>query len=134
MLRLLLLGPVTGGVVGLASTSAAVLAWLVFGQPDFYFRSWSGVVAQYLMLTIGGAGAGMFYGLGLLTYERLSGCRVQLALLIPVLFASMFAISGMYTAHEFQNHLIDWVAAPEFGVALFGFVLSIATSKRNTIG
>ena len=49
-LRLFVLGPLTGAAVAFAQTTAAMLCWVSWGEPDFYFRGWSGVQVDYLLL------------------------------------------------------------------------------------
>ena len=59
--RFLLLGPLTGVLVGYAQVTVAVIVWVLHGEPDFYFRGGEGVVPTYLTLMIGGGIVGVAY-------------------------------------------------------------------------
>jgi hypothetical protein len=129
ILRFLLLGPFTGAMVGFAQASATALGWMFYGQPDFYFRGWEEVDFMFLLLTIYGGFVGIVYGLGLWTFERLTGRQIRLLIVIPLLLVLAFAAAAIIAAIEFRRKSI-WLLAPESIAIVLGLVLSIATSRR----
>jgi hypothetical protein len=129
ILRFLLLGPCTGAMIGFAQTSAAVLCWIAYGQPDFYFRGWDGVDLTYLGSIVGGGFIGIAYGLGLWTFEHLTGRRIRSLIVIPLLLVLAFAAAASIAAIEFRRQSI-WFLPPESIAIVLGVVLSIATSRR----
>ena len=68
-IRLFFIGPFTGMCVACAQTIAALICWVRHGEPDFYFRGWSGVQLDFFTLTVGGAIVGFAYGVVLMVLE-----------------------------------------------------------------
>ena len=130
IMRLFLLGPVTGGLVGFAQTSAAVLWWVHYGEPDFYFRGWSGVDMDYMLSTIGGGIVGVGYAVLIWGFERLTARHIRLLLVIPATVAIGFLAAALIATTEFQRRAIGPVFAPE-GIAIAaGLLICVATSRR----
>jgi len=134
VLRFLLLGPITGILVGYAQVTVAVVFWVYYGQPDFYFRGRPGVEMSYLLSMIGGGFVGIIYGSVLLLLEHLTRRRIQplIALALVIVLAS--GIAAVITAVEFQKHEIGWIFAQYYSAVVFGFVASFASSTRDEIG
>jgi hypothetical protein len=117
------MGPLTGIAVGLAQTTAALLCWLWHGQPDFYFRGWSGVQVEYQINVVAGAFAGLGYGVVLSGFELLTRKRVRLWLTVPIVIAFGFIIAAVVLENQFRRQTIDAVLMPQ--------ILSIASAKRD---
>jgi hypothetical protein len=83
-LRFALLGPATGAALGFIDATAAVLVWVLRGQPDFLFRGWNGVFVDYMVTMLGGAVVGIPYGGAVLLFERLSDRRRRLHVVLPI--------------------------------------------------
>jgi len=130
LLHLFLLGPFTGAVIGFVQTSAAVLIWVFHGQPDFYFRGWSGVDAHYLLLIIGGGFLGVGYGVLLWAFERFSHCRIRLVLTIPLVTAIAFAVAAVIAEHEFRQLKIGLFCLPQLIAVALGLLTSVLLSRK----
>ena len=91
----LLLGPVTGALVGYAQETVAVVFWVLHGTPDFYYRGGSGVFVGYLTNTIGGSIVGVAYGAVLCGLENLTNRRIQPILSLGILLP-LASIAGAF--------------------------------------
>ena len=130
-LRFLVLGPVTGAVIGFVQTTAAALVWILYGQPEFFFRGWNGVMFHYMTFTVGGSMVGVVYGVILLTFERVTGQEIRLRIVIPWLACLAFGVALAIVVYEFeQGKLIRFYLAREVGAIAMGLLLSVMNSRR----
>jgi hypothetical protein len=104
---------------------------MYYRQPDFYFRGWQDVQMDYVLKTIGGSNVGVAYGLVLCLFERLSGRRIRLAVVIPVLVVLAFVVAGIIAAMAFGRRELGMGLAAELIAVGVGLVLSVGVSRRG---
>jgi 4-amino-4-deoxy-L-arabinose transferase-like glycosyltransferase len=127
--RIAALGPLTGGVIGIAQATAPLLCWLSAGQPDFYFRGWGGVDLDYFTLIIGGVIVGVPYGLLLWGIERFTRRQIRMFLAVPIVVLLSFLVSLSFAVIEFRQMKLRSFVAPECIAVLLGLLLSVITSR-----
>lgn len=124
----------TGMIVGFAHVSVAVVQWVNHGQSsDFYFRSWESVVINYLMMMIGGAMAGMPFGLVLVWWENRFARRIRPVLSISLLILVVIGAQWLVTTIEFKNQKL-WNSGFGFVILSYlvvGRLLAPSCSHRN---
>lgn len=133
LLRIFLLGPMTGALVGLVQATAELLCWLSLGQPDFFFRGWDGVRVTYFTEAIGGWMVGVPYGFVLFLFEQQGRRRMRPFVVIPIVLSLAFVIRAAFDESWFQRQEIDWILAPEFLVMVGGLLVSVLTSRRDDL-
>jgi len=126
----LLLGPITGVLVGYAQVTVAVIVWVLYGEPDFYFRGGQGVIFTYLDFTIGGGIVGVAYGVLLMGLEHLTGRRIRPIIALGLILVMASIIAAVFITKEFHDRSIVWVFAPQVCAVALGLLVSMAVSKR----
>jgi hypothetical protein len=128
ILRFVLLGPITGALVGYAQVTVAVMIWKLHGTPDFYFRGGQGVVLAYLAFTIGGGMVGVAYGGLLSLFERYNRRRIQPLISLGLVLIAASISAAIIVGAEFQQRKIEWIFAPQFSALVLGLLASLASS------
>jgi len=131
--RFLVLGPVTGALVGYAQVTVAAAFWLHYGEPDFYFRGASGVSVSYLLVTIGGIAAGLVYGGILLMFEHFTRRRIRPLVSLGLVLITASGISAGVVAVEFQQRKMRWPFLEQSSAVAVGLLISMASSTRRKI-
>ncbi len=131
VLRVFALGPLTGGGVGFAQATAALMVCRFHGMDYFYLHT--SAIALYFVLIVGGAAIGIPYGGILWAYEWLSGRRIQLIIAIPLLVLVACAAETVITTIHIRHPLpFEWVFFMPKAIAIaFGLLLSLATAQRD---
>jgi hypothetical protein len=128
--RFLLLGPLTGVLVGYAQVTVAVIVWVLHGEPGFYFRGGQGVILTYLGFTIGGGIVGVAYGALLMGLECLTHRRIRPIIALGLILAMASIIAAVFITKAFHDRTIVWVFAPQVCAVVLGILVSMAVSKR----
>lgn len=131
--RFLFLGPITGALVGYAQVTVAAAIWLHYGEPNFYFRSASGVSITYLLFVLGGIGVGLPYGGILFMFEHFSRRRIQPLISLGLVLIVASGISAGVVAVEFQEREIRWPFLEQSSAVAVGLLVSIVASTRRKI-
>jgi hypothetical protein len=131
LLRLFLIGPCTGALVGFAQNSALLLCWLFHGQPDFFYRGWSGVRLEFLSLTLSGATIGVPYGFGLWAFERLTCRKIRVNSAISLTVVLAFLEAALFAQWEFRHSAIKFEFLPHCTAVVTGWVLSMVASRKT---
>lgn len=131
LIRFFIMGPCTGAAVGFAQNTAVLLCWLFHGEPDFFYRGWSGVKLDYVILSIGGGMVGVAYGLALWAFERLTGRRIRSNLAIPLTILLAFVEAGLFAELEFRRGTIEFALLPQCAAIATGSALSVIASRAG---
>jgi len=102
LLRFLLLGPTAGAFAATSNTCGALIVWVLFGEPDFYFRGWNSVPLSFILGSIIGARTGIIYGLLLTTFEILTRRTVRISWLLVNLAMISFLASVLVAYIEIK--------------------------------
>lgn len=129
--RFLILGPVTGALIGYAQVTVAAAFWMHYGQPDFYFRGASGVSVSYLLVTMGSIGVGLVYGGILMIFEHFTRRRIQPLISLGLVLIVASGISAGVVAVEFQQRKLRWPFVEQSSSVALGLLVSIASSTRR---
>ena len=130
MVRFLIIGPITGVLVGYAQVTVAVIVWVLHGEPDFYFRG-GDVVSEYLIFMVGGGAVGVVYGAVLLGLENLTHRRIQPMIALGLVLVEASCSAAVVIAWEFNERMICWSLELPVGAVAFGLLATMAVSRRN---
>ncbi|MDP9175539.1 MAG: hypothetical protein M3O30_16985 [Planctomycetota bacterium] len=129
LLKFLLLGPFTGGAVGLVHSLAVILIWMLYGKPD-HFHGWNGLEFLSVVTIIAGTIVGLPYGLALVVFEKFTDRRIRSLYIIPLVVIVSFAISVVGACIEFRwGEPFNFLLSPVIAV-VFGLLISVATSRK----
>ncbi len=124
-IRFLILDPITGALIGILHALVGAVIWMLSGQPDFYFRGFSGVQVYSLAESIGGFAVGIPYGFLLMFLERVSSRKLELSrfLFRILLIAGVFFT--VITIYQFIRREILSPFYPCFTVAALAIMIAM---------
>lgn len=133
ILRYALLGPVAGAIIGAIDTATALCFWLFHGQPDFYFRGWSGVRMTLPALTVGGAMAGVAFAVMLYLTERLLRRTAPMRLLLIAMAAVAVVTFLIVDCLRFRDMELWGGFWPETWVAVASYFCALLLAHRRPV-
>jgi hypothetical protein len=130
--RLWVIGPVAGTLAGVIDTLAALLWWVHFDQPDFYFRGWDGVEFTLQMNAFAGGVVGVVLAIALGLFEWLSRRRVSVGrqMAATVVLSTLVFLPIHYL--EIRDHQLWSIPGAEFSVAGLCLVSAMMLSHKTS--
>ena len=138
MLRFLLLGPIVGAVAAASITCGAFIVWVMFKEPDFYFRGWFEVPYTFILGCLTGFFTGIIYGVLLITFEVITHRTVRVLWFVSTLVLITFMASILVAYIEIKAFVEVGTLRqiPAWWVVLLNIVICCVfgplLSKRNT--
>ena len=127
IMRAVLLGPVTGAMVGFAQAASAVILCRLNPKCYFYFHG-SGIIL-FTLLVVGGTMAGIPYGAVMYSYERFARRRVCSGVVVPsLLLIACAAEVAVLLLHPSPSEWLYFM--PQVGAVLFGLGLPTIAYRR----
>ncbi|MDP9175538.1 MAG: hypothetical protein M3O30_16980 [Planctomycetota bacterium] len=133
LLRVFLMGPFTGALIGLVQTLAVVLCWVDHGEPYYYFQEWSWVYIRFFAIALAGAIVGVPYGFTLCNFEQTHHRRLYLPFAIPLVVTFAFAVAVLIVTIEFQiGRPFGFILLPQFIAIVVSWLISVTIAKRES--
>lgn len=126
--RFVLLGPVSGAMAELMSVAVALCNWVYFGEPDLYFRGWSGMEQVFMVHALMGGLFGLFLACAIVVFEHRSNRRVRVGM--QLVWMATISIIGFGIISHFEIRL-RWLApvfSPDGIVFTTGLLVAILSS------
>ena len=133
-LRYALIGPVAGAMIGVVDALTALCFWVAHGQPDFYFRGWSGVKLSLLLCTVGGGMVGAPFAAAVYFAERLRRRSVPTGRFMVLMFVIAASTCATFDYFEFRQRELWAGLWPEAVVVGLSFLSALILSRASRGG
>jgi len=97
---------VSGALASAVHTAVAVVVWVQYREPDFYFRGWGSVDATLMVGMIMGITRGILLGMALVLLEDLTSRRIRAVWFLLTIWTISLVVAGVSISAEFHKQRV----------------------------